>query len=152
MKKKFKETALGKFLKDKAPSILDMVGDVFTPAKVLSRLISSEPNISIEDKTEAQKLLQEYEIEAFKIEFQDRQSARKDGNQSLQKIMAYFSLIGFTLFLGATMWMSYEIMVNQLKINEFVIVTVSNGTGVFTGLLFTLKDFLYGGSVGVEGK
>jgi len=147
MKKKFKDTKLGNLLSKVAPNLINVVGNVFPPAKLLSALIENSPNISEEDRSKALQMMNEYELEAFGLEADDRKSARKDGDKSLQKILAYFSLIGFSLFTIATMVMSYQILVNQLKINEFVIMTVSNGNGVFTALLFTLKDFLYGGSV-----
>lgn len=147
MKKKFKDTKIGKLLSKVAPNIISTVGDVFPPAKLLSNLIDRDTSIDDESRLEAKKMLYEYEVEVFGLEVEDRKSARKDGDKSLQKILAYFSLIGFSLFLLATMVMSYQILVNDLKINEFVIMTVSNGNGVFTALLFTLKDFLYGGSV-----
>ncbi|MFY0654992.1 MAG: hypothetical protein JXQ96_23375 [Cyclobacteriaceae bacterium] len=147
MKKKFKDTKIGKLLSKVAPSIIETVGDVFPPVNILSNLISKDASINEVDRLEAIQMLNDYEIEVFNLEVEDRKSAREDGDKSLQKILAYFSLIGFSLFLLATMIMSYQILVNQLKINEFVIMTVSNGNGVFTALLFTLKDFLYGGSL-----
>ena len=72
---------------------------------------------------------------------------KRRSNITLQYIVAYFSLAGFTVFTMATMWMSYHILINDLRINEFVIMTVSNGNGIFTGLIFTLKDFLFGGAI-----
>jgi hypothetical protein len=150
MKKKFKDTKIGKLLSNVAPHLIDTVGAVFPPAKMLSALIDTDPKISEEDRYKVQQMMNDYEVEVFGLEVDDRKSARQDGDKSLQKILAYFSLIGFSLFTIATMAMSYQIIVNQLKINEFVIMTVSNGNGVFTALLFTLKDFLYGGSVKEE--
>ena len=39
-KKPFKETGVGKFLIEKAPSILGIVGDAILPGNVISELIS----------------------------------------------------------------------------------------------------------------
>ena len=62
-KKKFKETKVGSFLLDKAPSILGVVGDVLPDAGVLGivkGLIEKEPATVLppEDKEKALKLLE----------------------------------------------------------------------------------------------
>jgi len=49
-KKPFKETGVGKFLINKAPSILGMVGDAFLPGNVISELISGNKELSEGDK------------------------------------------------------------------------------------------------------
>tara|TARA_R100000734_G_C3318148_1_gene112010 strand:- start:3681 stop:4136 length:456 start_codon:yes stop_codon:yes gene_type:complete len=60
-KKKFKDTKVGKFLTDKVPSILGVVGDVLPDAGVLGvvkGLIDNEPSLTPEDKEKAMKLLE----------------------------------------------------------------------------------------------
>tara|TARA_R100001443_G_scaffold16126_3_gene25977 strand:+ start:18758 stop:19174 length:417 start_codon:yes stop_codon:yes gene_type:complete len=49
-KKPFKETGVGKFLIDKAPSILGIVGDAILPGNVISELISGNNQLSDQDK------------------------------------------------------------------------------------------------------
>jgi len=49
-KKPFKETGVGKFLIEKAPSILGIVGDAFLPGNVISELISGNSQLSEADK------------------------------------------------------------------------------------------------------
>jgi len=65
-KKKFKDTKVGKFLKDKAPNILNGIGDVL-PDKgalgIVKNLISSDDNIGPEDKEMALKLLEQDSVE-----------------------------------------------------------------------------------------
>ena len=60
-KKKFKETKIGAFLKNKAPKILETIGDVL-PDKgglgIVKNLISSDDNIKPQDKETAMKLLE----------------------------------------------------------------------------------------------
>lgn len=63
-KKKFKETKVGKFLTDKVPAIVGLVGDVLPDAGVLGvvkGLIQKEPDIVLppEDKEKALKLLEQ---------------------------------------------------------------------------------------------
>ena len=64
-RKPFNETKVGKFLKDKAPQLLDKVGD-FLPDKgglgVLKNIISKDDSLSPEDKEHALKLL-EFEMQ-----------------------------------------------------------------------------------------
>mgnify|MGYP000997478666 CR=1 FL=1 len=57
MKKKFSETKVGAFLKDKAPGIVDAVGSVFPPAKLLGALIENHKDLSPEDKAQALELM-----------------------------------------------------------------------------------------------
>ena len=60
-KKKFKDTKVGKFLVDKVPSILGIVGDVLPDAGVLGvvkNLIDNDPQLPAEDKEKAMKLLE----------------------------------------------------------------------------------------------
>ena len=79
-KKPFKETNIGKWLTEKAPQIGNIVGGVL-PDKgllgVIKNMVTSDPDISPEDKLEFEKLHQEYEIEMAKLEATDRDSARK---------------------------------------------------------------------------
>ena len=61
-KKKFKETKVGQFLKNAAPNILDMAGDILPDAGVFSlikNLISKDTKLPVEDKEKALKLLEQ---------------------------------------------------------------------------------------------
>lgn len=71
-KKKFKDTKVGKFLTDKVPSIVGLVGDVLPDVGVLGvvkGLIQKEPDIVLpaEDKEKALKLLEQDMIEMQEI-------------------------------------------------------------------------------------
>ncbi len=61
-KKKFKDTKVGSFLKDKAPAILNTVGE-FLPDQgglgIVKNLISSDKSIAPQDKEMALKLLEQ---------------------------------------------------------------------------------------------
>ncbi len=53
MSKKFKDTKLGKFLKDKAPNILNIVGTALPDKGVLGivkNLVDVEPNLTPEER------------------------------------------------------------------------------------------------------
>ena len=63
-KKAFKDTGVGKFLIEKAPSILGIVGDAILPGNVISELITGNKDLSAEDKEIA---LQKLTIEMAEI-------------------------------------------------------------------------------------
>ncbi len=73
---KFRDTKIGKILSEKAPKILDVVGDLL-PDKgllgVVKNLVNNEPSLSAEDKEQIHQQL----VQLYKLEVQDRDSARK---------------------------------------------------------------------------
>lgn len=78
-KKPFKETKLGKFLKDKGGDLLDTVGAIATgnwvdAAGQIKDLISGS-QLTPEEKEVALKYL-EQDLEAFRVEVDDRKDAR----------------------------------------------------------------------------
>ena len=60
MKKKFKDTKVGAFLKEKAPAILDTIGEMFYLIKgvlaIVKNIITSDNNIEPQDKETAIKI------------------------------------------------------------------------------------------------
>ena len=64
-KKAFKDTGVGKFLIQKAPSILGIVGDAILPGNVISELITGNKSLSETDKEIA---LQKLTIERAEID------------------------------------------------------------------------------------
>jgi hypothetical protein len=74
-KKKFKDTKVGVFLKDKAPDILETVGDLLPDAGVLGvakNLIKMSEKLSPEEK----ELLTADLAQMYETEVKDRESAR----------------------------------------------------------------------------
>ena len=60
-KKKFADTKVGKFLKDKAPDVLNTIGDILPNQGglgIVKNIITSDTNIKPEDKEQALKLLE----------------------------------------------------------------------------------------------
>lgn len=56
-RKKFAETKVGAFLKEKGADILDVVDDYLPPVKILTALISKDTKLTPEDKAHAMELL-----------------------------------------------------------------------------------------------
>ena len=157
-KDKYGKTRLGMFITKASkfiPEIVDAgfklgTGNVSGAIEEVSDLLFNNKGINQEVKNlqfefEVKKL--DFAKECFELEVRDRESARLDGDKHLQRVVAYFSLLGFTFFGAIQVWLSYKILMNSLEVNEFIIMTASNIFGIFTGLIFTLKDFLFGGSV-----
>ena len=73
---KIKDSKIGKFLADKVPHVLDIVGDVL-PDKgalgIVKNIIDKEPDLTAEEKQQIHNQL----VELYKLEVQDRDSARE---------------------------------------------------------------------------
>ena len=74
-RKKFKETKVGIFIKDKAPEILDTVGDLLPDAGVLG-VVKNLINISDKFTPEEKEVLTEDLAQMYETEVKDRDSAR----------------------------------------------------------------------------
>lgn len=77
-RKKFKDTKVGQFLKEKSPKILDVVGDILPDSGALGvakNLINMAEDLTQEEKDNLIVEINEM-LEKAKIEFQDRDSAR----------------------------------------------------------------------------
>ncbi len=76
VKKKFKDTKVGKWITGKVPHLLKSIGNSFPPAKLLSDLIAGEPSITPAEKLECEKLLQETYEKEMQYHLQNTRSAR----------------------------------------------------------------------------
>jgi hypothetical protein len=74
-RKKFKETKVGVFIKDKAPEILDTVGDLLPDAGVLG-VVKNLINISDKFTPEEKEIITEDLAQMYETEVKDRESAR----------------------------------------------------------------------------
>jgi hypothetical protein len=74
-RKKFKETKVGVFIKDKAPEILETVGDLLPDAGVLG-VVKNLINISDKFTPEEKKIITEDLAQMYETEVRDRESAR----------------------------------------------------------------------------
>lgn len=97
-KKKFSETKTGVWLKDKAPNILDSIGDILPSSGglgMVKNLISKDISISKEDKEVAMKMI---EIDMTELsEVSERWNADMTSDSWLSKNTRPISLIFLTL-------------------------------------------------------
>lgn len=104
-KKKVRETKLGQWLKEKVPSVLDVVGDALPDQGVLGmvkNLVDKEPGVSTEDKLEFEKLKQQQEVEAQK-QVTERWKADMGSDVKLAKMIRPVTLIALMTMFMVTM-------------------------------------------------
>ncbi len=134
-KKKFKDTKIGKFLVGAAPAIVDVVDDFFPPVKILTKLISDDPDLTPEQKAESLKLVHEYELEVMALEVDDKKNARwrEVEVSKIRKIdwmMVLTGLVGlasYGVIVYAIIWIpevaEREIFIHLIGMVEGVVVT-----------------------------
>lgn len=111
-KKKFKDTRLGHWLKDRAPKILDAVGDVLPDQGVLGiikKLIDTNPDLTSEEVAQANAMIKEM----YELEVADRDSARrreveikKAGGQDIMMVIT--GIVGLAAFIFMIYAVVYE--------------------------------------------
>jgi len=142
--KKLKDSKLGKLLKDKAPRILNVVGDLL-PDKgvmgVVKNLIDAEPALTSEEK----KMLHQQAVEFYKLEVEDRDSARNREVEiaKVRKFDFMFNLTGL-VGLGTFVFLVYSIV--YITIPENNAKTFYTLIGLVEGITLSLFSFYFGAS------
>ena len=104
-KKKIKDTALGAWLSTKVPALAEKVGDLLPEKGVLGvvkNLVDKEPDVSMEDKLEFEKLKQQQEVEAQK-QVTERWKADMGSDVKLAKLIRPITLISLMAMFMLTM-------------------------------------------------
>jgi hypothetical protein len=112
--KPFKESKLGQWLKEKAPKVLDTIGDVLPSGGVLGivkNLIDNNEDLTPEQKLEFEKLHKEHEAEIMALEVRDRESAR------LMKPDWMMRAVGLWVLLMTT-WVVYAVFYTEVIASE----------------------------------
>jgi hypothetical protein len=142
--KKLKDTKIGLLLKEKAPKILELIGDVL-PSNgtmgILKNIISKDPDLTPEEKAELHNRV----IELYKLEVADRDSARnrevemaKSGaNDWMMNLTGVIGLFCFVFIIYSVVYIP-EVLDNELFIHLMGMVE-----GVVIGNIFA---FYYGTS------
>lgn len=142
-KKPFKDTRLGKFLREKVPGVLDVVDEYFPPAKILTALVGKQ--LTPEDQLEFEKLLQDHEREMYALEVQDRASARSRevemaktaGHDHLMYVAGYVALAAFAVMVFAVIWLPDSVNHNSL-FHQLM--------GIIEGVSLTIFSYYFGTS------
>jgi hypothetical protein len=142
--KQLKDTKIGLLLKEKAPKILELIGDVL-PSNgtmgILKNIISKDPDLTPEEKAELHNRV----IELYKLEVADRDSARKreieitkaGGNDWMMNVTGVVGLSCFMFVVYAVVYIP-EVLHNELFVHLMGMVE-----GVVIGNIFA---FYYGTS------
>ena len=128
-KKKFRDTKVGVFLKEKAPTILDTVGE-FLPNQgglgIVKNLISSDNTINTKDKETALKLLDQDIAEMNNIS--DRWSSDMKSDSWLSKntrpMTLIFLTLAMTIFIILDSTVLLEIKTGWVSLLEALLITV----------------------------
>lgn len=145
MKKKFKDTKVGKFLAEKAPKILQTVGDIL-PSNGGFGIVKNLINLSEELTAEDKEMLTAELIKLEEIELKDRESAR-NREVEIAKIHKYdflFYLTGFT-GLASFCFMIYAIV--YLSIPEANKEVWIHLIGITEGIVISIFGYYFGSSI-----
>ena len=144
-KKKFKDTKVGKFLNEKAPKMLDTIGDVLPDKGVLGivkNLISSSDELSPEDKAIALDHLKE----VFELEVQDRDSAR-NREIEIAKIHRFDFLFYLTGFVGLSVFCFIVYAIVYLQIPDQNKEIWIHLIGISEGVVLSIFGYYFGSSI-----
>ena len=143
MKKKLKDSKIGKWLKDKAPDILNVAGELLPDAGLLGAVgkMIDESKLTPEDKAQAHAHI----VEQYQLEVQDRESARNLYNDDsiIQKILATVFTIAY---FGLSFVMFKYFVTEDINLGEFEISFISTIFGAMSAKVNTVVDFFFGGS------
>ena len=128
-KKKFKETKIGAFLKDKAPKILDTIGDVLPDNGafgVVKNLISSDSSIKPEDKEMALKLLEQDIAEMNNVSARWNSDMKSDSwlSKNTRPMTLIFLTLAMTIFIVLDSTILLEIKDGWVSLMEALLITV----------------------------
>ena len=141
--KKIKDTKVGQWLKEKAPAVLNVVGDLLPDQGylgIVKNLLSSDPDVTPEQEAEFEQM-------AFELEAADRASARNreieiakatgktDWMMILTGVVGLFSFL-FTIFA--------VVYTDNVRENDLFIHLMGMIEGVVIGNIFA---YYYGASV-----
>jgi len=128
-KKKFKETKVGIFLKEKAPKILDTVGE-FLPDQgglgIVKNLISGDKDIKPEDKEMALKLLDQDIAEMNNISSRWASDMKSDSwlSKNTRPMTLIYLTLAMTIFIVLDSTVLLEIKTGWVSLLEALLITV----------------------------
>ena len=140
--KKLKDSKLGKLLKDKAPRILNEVGDLL-PDKgvmgVVKNLIDVEPALTSEEK----KMLHQQAVEFYKLEVEDRDSARKR-EVEIMKTGAKDWMMNLTGIVGLFSFLFLVYAIVFITVPEHNKELMIHTTGIVEGIVLSIVGYYFG--------
>jgi hypothetical protein len=141
-RKKFKETAVGKFILKKLPSFIGGILPNDGILGVVKNLIDNEPDMTPEQRNELHNEL----IELYKIEVDDRESARKRETEIAKtgRFDLMFNLTGI-IGLGSFAFIIYAIV--YLTIPESNKEVWIHLIGICEGIVLSIFGYFFGSAI-----
>ena len=128
-KKKFKDTKVGKFLKGKAPDILNGIGEILPDNGafgIVKNLISSDSNIEPQDKEIALKLLEQDIAEMNNVSARWESDMKSDSwlSKNTRPMTLIFLTLAMTIFIILDSTVLLEIKTGWVSLLEALLITV----------------------------
>tara|TARA_B100000497_G_C7437428_1_gene272521 strand:+ start:87 stop:548 length:462 start_codon:yes stop_codon:yes gene_type:complete len=128
-KKKFKDTKIGAFLKNKAPKILNAVGDILPDNGtygIVKNLITSDKSIKAADKDMALKLLEQDIAEMNNISERWASDMKSDSwlSKNTRPMTLIFLTLAMTIFIVLDSTILLEIKDGWVSLLEALLITV----------------------------
>jgi uncharacterized protein YacL len=142
--KKIRDTKIGKFLMEKAPKVLDVVGNLLPNSGalgIIKNLINSSPDIVEEDKAAISEEL----VKIYELEVQDRDSAR-NREVEIAKTSKHDYLFHITGIIGllAFCFIVYAIVYRSIpEANKDIWIHL---IGIIEGIVITIFGYFFGSS------
>ena len=140
--RKLKNSELGKLLADKAPKVLDIVGDLL-PDKgvmgVVKNLIDSDPDLTPEEKAK----LPQQTVELYNLEVQYRDSARKR-EVELTKNCGVDWMMSVTGIIGLSSFVFLIISIVFVTVPEHNSELMIHTTGIVEGIVLSIVGYYFG--------
>ena len=148
---KLKDSKLGLFLKDKAPKVLEIAGDLLPDAGTLGivknliehTVVDKAEREAIKDEIDANRL--DFERDMFKLEVEDRKDSRRlyMDDSLIQKMLALLFTVAYFLILH---FLFRHFVTHEISLGEFEIGFISTMFGGMSTKINTIIDFFFGGS------
>ena len=146
-KKKFKETALGKFVISKVPDALELVGDLLPDQGVMGvvkRLVDKTPDVQIAPEDKA--AIHDKITELYALETADRDSARKR-EASIKKEGGFDIMFNLTGVVGLAIFTFMVYAITSMEIpheNKEIWIHL---IGITEGIVLSIFGYFFGSAV-----
>jgi uncharacterized protein YacL len=146
-KKKFKETALGKFVISKVPDALELVGDLLPDQGVMGvvkRLVDKTPDVQIAPEDKA--AIHDKITELYALETADRDSARKR-EASIKKAGGFDIMFNLTGVVGLAIFTFMVYAITSMEIpheNKEIWIHL---IGITEGIVLSIFGYFFGSAV-----
>jgi hypothetical protein len=138
-RKKLKDTKVGVWLKDKAPGVLDTVGELLPDQGalgVVKRLIDLDPNMTAQEKMDFERMLLEYESNAQdNVTERWRADMQSDSwmSKNIRPLVLIYLLFVFSLVVFLDSSIGVNFAVKDSYIDTFTILMTTAFTAYFAG-------------------